>query len=218
MMRTVARGAWGKWASKVPHAGIAASVPTATVSPSRTSRAMTDAISSSRVYRAMSVVDVAVKVALERRVVDRGGDVLADLVGVDGGDAADERRPGAAGSLDERRDVDPLEDHAVTGATELLRRDGPGADHQVDAEASRRGRDHVEVARAAPEDLTDHRDRRDHDRPAADPERDPAPHVTRDVAERDAPVRHRAAIVGRRPGQIKLGQTASGRARGRSAR
>src|SRR5947207_4170384 len=123
MMMTVARGAWVKWASKVPHAGIAASVPTATVSPSRTARAMTDAISSSRVYRAMSVVDVAVKVALERRGVDRGGDVLADLVGVDGGDAADERRPGAAGSLDERRDVDPLEDHAVTGATELLRRD-----------------------------------------------------------------------------------------------
>src|SRR6266571_5191905 len=125
MMMTVARGAWVKWASSTPHAGIAASVPTATVSPSRTSRAMTHAISSSWVYRATSAVDVAVKVALERRVVDRGGDVLADRVGVHGRDAADERRPSAAGSLDERRDVDPLEDDAVTGATELLRRDDP---------------------------------------------------------------------------------------------
>src|SRR3989454_55427 len=124
MMMTVARGAWVKWASNTPDAGIGASVPTATVSPSRTSRAMTHAISSSWVYRATSAVDVAVKVALERRVVDRGGDVLVDRVGVDGGDAADERRPGAAGSLDERRDVDPLEDHAVA-ATELLRRDDP---------------------------------------------------------------------------------------------
>src|SRR5947199_342332 len=244
MMMTVARGAWVKWASKVPHAGIAASVPTATVSPSRTSRAMTDAISSSRVYRATSVVDVAVKVALERRVVDRGGDVLADLVGVDGGDAADERRPGAAGSLDERRDVDPLEEPgsgvveapepaALRVAAEVRRRpelvesdlgelhrgDGPGADHQVDAEASRRGRDRVEVARAAPEDLTDHRDRRDHDRPAADPERDPAPHVTRDVTERDTPVRHRAAIVGPSPGSNQVGSDrVRRRARGRSAR
>src|SRR5213076_2541316 len=112
MMMTVARGAWVKWASSTPHAGIAASVPTATVSPSRTSRAMTHAISSSWVYRATSAVDVAVKVALEGRVVVRGGD------------AADERRPGAARSLDERRDVDPLEDHAVA-ATELLRRDDP---------------------------------------------------------------------------------------------
>src|SRR5438034_8421376 len=97
MMMTVARGAWVKWASSTPHAGIAASVPTATVSPSRTSRAMTHAISSSWVYRATSAVDVAVKVALERRVVDRGGDVLADRVGVHGRDAADERRPSAAG-------------------------------------------------------------------------------------------------------------------------
>src|SRR5438552_11638305 len=78
MMMTVARGAWVKWASSTPHAGIAASVPTATVSPSRTSRAMTHAISSSWVYRATSAVDVAVKVALERRVVDRGGDAALD--------------------------------------------------------------------------------------------------------------------------------------------
>src|SRR5436189_1916260 len=108
MMTTVACGAWVKWASSTPHAGIAASVPTATVSPSRTSRAMTHAISSSWVYRATSAVDVAVKVALERRVVDRGGDVLADRVGVHGRDAADERRPSAAGSLAERRAVEPL--------------------------------------------------------------------------------------------------------------
>src|SRR5438552_2283982 len=335
MMMTVARGAWVKWASSTPHAGIAARVPTATVSPSRTSRAMTHAISSSWVYRATSAVDVAVKVALERRVVDRGGDVLADRVGVHGRDAADERRPSAAGSPDERRAVDPPQDDAVAAA-ELLRRDdalrrrddrprrlgeervvvhvvekeravcrrrdrvdqrhvgsdrrhehdplggrprvrddpelrsqplvvgahvaphrherdplgsrleprqepgsgvvetpepaalrvaaevrrrpelvqndlgelhrgdGPGADHQVDAETARRGCHHVEVARAAPEDRADHRDRRDHDRPAADPDRHPAPHVTRNVAQRDALVRHGAAIVGppRGPNQV----------------
>jgi len=47
MITTVARGAWVMWARRTPHAGIAASVPTATVSPSRTSRAMTHAMSSS---------------------------------------------------------------------------------------------------------------------------------------------------------------------------
>src|SRR2546430_17618809 len=113
MMMTVVRGAWVKWASSTPHAGIAASVPTATVSPSRTSRAMTHAISSSWVYRATSAVDVAVKGALERRVVDRGGDVLADRVGVDGGGAADERPPGASGGPAARRDVGPPEAHAL---------------------------------------------------------------------------------------------------------
>src|SRR6267378_23294 len=112
-MTTVARGAWVKWARSAPEAGIGASVPTARVSPSRTSRAMAHAINSSGVWRAALSVDVPVEVALEGGVVRGGGDIFLDVPRVGGVHAPHQRGPGAARRLDERAHVDARKEHAV---------------------------------------------------------------------------------------------------------
>src|SRR3990167_6315412 len=133
MMITVACGAWVKCARSTPEAGTGARVPTATVSPSRTSRAMAHAISSSLVERAASAVDVAIEIALEGGVVRRGGDVFAHVIPIDRVHAADERRVRAARRLDEGRDVDALEDHAVGDRIQLAAHDDPFGGRHDDA-------------------------------------------------------------------------------------